>query len=137
MGKYKRIIQRLLELQEMFYLGHRNLVDPWVKEREGTVSLLQIVGLDGESLLLKYEDGRLKYAQGDESPKHVFVCSGDTFLDLIAEPTGENLRRKVTKGHFYIRDAPTGEINLVEMTRWVRAFEALGRVAKHALLGEK
>jgi len=136
MGRYRRIIDKLLALQKLFYLSDRT-AEQWMKEGEGNVALLQIVGVSGESLLLKYEHGRLDYARGDESPKHVFVTSEDTFLDLVVDPTAENLRSKITKGHFAIRDASTGEINLVEVQKWVRGFQMLGRVVKHVLMGAK
>ncbi|MEM1681046.1 MAG: hypothetical protein QXZ56_07560, partial [Sulfolobales archaeon] len=42
------------------------------------VSLLRVVGIDGESVLLKVEGGRIKYARGDETPIHIFKTSVDS-----------------------------------------------------------
>jgi putative sterol carrier protein len=118
-GYVKDIIDRLLRLQDRFYPE----VAEYYKIGEGKVSLLRVVGVDGESVLLKCEGGRLKYADGDERPIHIFRMSTDTFLSLISGE--EDLREAMTKGHFIIEDASTGAVDLVELERWAKAFSRL------------
>ncbi|MEM4429663.1 MAG: hypothetical protein QXM08_00685 [Thermofilaceae archaeon] len=122
MGYVKKIIDKLLALQDRFYPD----VSEYYKIGEGKVSLLRVVGVDGESVLLKVEGGRIKYARGDETPIHIFKCSTDTFLDLVSGE--EDLRSAMTKGHFVIESASTGTIDLVEMQRWASAFDRLRRL---------
>jgi len=122
----KTIIDKLLSIQDRFY--------PEAKEYfsmgEGKVSLLRVVGVDGETILLKCEGGRVKYARGDETPIHIFRCTSDTFLDILSGD--EDLREAITKGHFIIESASTGTIDLVEMEKWSKAFERLrGLVMKY------
>lgn len=124
MGYVKAIIDKLLSIQDRFYPDTRE----YLAMGEGKVSLLRVVGVDGESVLLKVEGGRIKYAQGNETPVHIFRCTTDTFLDLIS---GEvDLREAMTKGHFIIENASTGTIDLVEMEKWAKAFERLRRVLR-------
>lgn len=119
MGYVKKIIDKLLALQDRFYPE----VYEYYRMGEGKVSLLRVVGVDGESVLLKVEGGRIKYARGDETPIHIFKTSVDTFLDLVSGE--EDLRDAITKGHFVIESATTGTIDLVEMQRWASAFSRL------------
>jgi len=116
MGFVKDIIDKLLRIQDRFYPD----VYEYYKIGEGKVSLLRVVGVDGESVLLKVDGGKIKYAQGNENPIHIFRCSTDTFLDLLSGE--EDLRSAITKGHFVIESASTGTIDLVEMERWSKAF---------------
>jgi len=132
MGRYKRIIEKLIALQNKFFLDAK----PYYEQGKDKVALLRVVGLEGETLLLKCDGDRILYADGDQSPTEVFECSEDTFIDLVAEPTAENFTDKVTLGHFCIRNGKTGEISIVEIEKWKRGFERLGRVAKH-LVGVK
>ncbi|MEM1710354.1 MAG: hypothetical protein QW820_05645 [Sulfolobales archaeon] len=126
MGYVKKIIDKLLALQDRFYPE----VYEYYKMGEGRVSLLRVVGIDGESVLLKVEGGRIKYARGDETPIHIFKTSVDTFLDIVSGD--EDLRDAMTKGHFIIENASTGTIDLVEMERWAKAFSRLrGLVTKY------
>jgi len=118
-GYVRKIIDKLLALQDKFYPE----VEEYYKIGEGKVSLLRVVGVDGETVMLKVEGGRIKYARGDETPVHVFKCSVDTFLDLVSGE--EDLRDAITKGHFVIENASTGTIDLVEMQRWASAFSRL------------
>ncbi|MEM1522281.1 MAG: hypothetical protein QXU69_04605 [Thermofilaceae archaeon] len=122
MGYVKKIIDKLLALQDRFYPE----VYEYYRMGEGRVSLLRVVGIDGESVLLKVEGGRVKYARGDEAPVHIFKTSIDTFLDIISGD--EDLRDAITLGHFVIENASTGEIDLVEMERWASAFSRLKRI---------
>lgn len=73
-GYVKKIIDKLLKLQNRFY--------PEVKEYytigKGKVSLLRVIGVDGESVLLKCNGSKIEYARGDETPEHIFVCSTDS-----------------------------------------------------------
>ncbi|MEM1820355.1 MAG: hypothetical protein QXU64_02055 [Thermofilaceae archaeon] len=120
MGYVKRIIDKIMSLQDKLDIPE---LREYRRAGEGRVGLLRVVGAGGESVLLKVENGRLVYARGDETPHHVFTCSVDTFLDLI---TGEmDLRDAITMGYFVIESAATGEIDLVELERWARAFERL------------
>ncbi len=124
MGYVKAIIDKLLSLQARFY--------PEAKEYyamgEGKVSLLRVVGVDGETVLLKCQGGRIQYAQGNETPVHIFRCTSDTFLDILSGD--EDLREAITKGHLIIEDASTGTIDLVEAERWSKAFERLRGLVK-------
>ncbi|MEM0067654.1 MAG: hypothetical protein QW632_04430 [Ignisphaera sp.] len=122
MGYVKMIIDKLLALQDKFY---PEAVE-YYKAGEGKVSLLRVVGVDGESVMLKVEGGRIKYARGDETPVHIFKTSVDTFLDLISGE--EDLRDAITKGHFIIENASTGTIDLVEMQKWASAFSKLKKL---------
>ncbi|MEM3994906.1 MAG: hypothetical protein QXW40_05910 [Thermofilum sp.] len=122
MGYVKMIIDKLLALQDKLY---PEAVE-YYKAGEGKVSLLRVVGVDGESVMLKVEGGRIKYARGDETPVHIFKTSVDTFLDLISGE--EDLRDAITKGHFVIENASTGTIDLVEMQKWASAFSKLKKL---------
>ena len=122
----KTLIDKLLSIQERFYPEAKE----YLNMGEGKVSLLRVVGVDGETVLLKCHGGRIQYAQGNETPLHVFRCTSDTFLDILSGD--EDLREAITKGHFLIESASTGTIDLVEMERWSRAFERLrGLVTKY------
>ena len=114
----KDIIDRFLKLQNRFYPD----AEEYFTMGAGNVSLLRVVGVDGESVLLKCtSDGRrIEYAQGDEAPVHIFRCTADTFLDVLSGD--ENLREAVTKGHFVIEAASNGHIDLIECEKWARAF---------------
>ncbi|MEM1750721.1 MAG: hypothetical protein QW088_07385 [Desulfurococcaceae archaeon] len=126
MGYVKKIIDKLLALQDRFYPE----VSEYYRIGEGRVSLLRVVGVDGDSVLLKVEGGRIKYARGDETPIHIFKTSVDTFLDIVSGD--EDLRDAITKGHFIIENASTGTIDLVEMQKWCSAFSRLkGLVMKY------
>ncbi len=119
MGYVKQIIDKLLALQDKFY----SYAEEYFKQGEGKVSLVKIVGIDGENVMLKVRGGRIQYASDNEKPIHIFKCSIDTFLDLI---TGEeDLREAITKGHFVIEQASTGTIDLVELEKWSQAFSKL------------
>ncbi len=119
MGYIKNIVDKLLSIQERFYPEAKE----YYKMGEGKVSLLRVVGVDGEAILLKCQGGRIQYAQGDEAPVHIFRCTVDTFLDILSGD--EDLREAITKGHFLIESASTGTIDLVEMEKWSKVFERL------------
>ena len=131
MGDAKDIIDFLLRLQERFYKD----VQQYYKQGEGRVSLLRVTGIDGETVLLKVENRRLKYAEGDETPIHIFRLSNDTFLDIIDNPTEQNIRSKWTKSAIVIEDAQTGSPNVVELEKWARAFRNLASPLKYYLKG--
>lgn len=116
---YKEIIDKLLKIQDRFYPD----VAEYYQAYNGRVALLRLVGMDGGSLLLKLEKGRIKYAQGNENPIHIFKMSTDTFINILIG--AENIREAWTKGHFVIEDASTGEVNIIELQRWSKAFESL------------
>ena len=122
MGFVKDIIDKLLNLQSRFYPD----VAEYYRLGEGKVSLLRVVGVDGETVLLKCSQGRIEYAQGNETPNHIFRMSTDTFLNIICGE--EDLREAITKGHFTIEDANTGSIDLIELERWAKAFDRLKRL---------
>ena len=116
MGYVREIIDKILHLQSRFYPE----VEEYFLMGAGNVSLLRVVGIDGESVLLKCDGSRITYAQGDESPKHILRCTSDTFLSILS--VDETLREAVTKGHFIIESASNGNIELVECEKWARAF---------------
>jgi len=116
----KSLIDKLLSIQERFYPETKE----YLNMGEGKVSLLRVVGVDGETVLLKCQGGQVRYAQGsNETPVHIFRCTSDTFLDILSGD--EDLREAITKGHFLIESASTGTIDLVEMEKWSRAFQRL------------
>ena len=129
MGKYKRILDRMLELQDTFYID----TQPYLEQGRGKVGFLEVKGIDGESLMIAYDGDRIRYAREDENPTEHFMCSADTFLDLVSDPRPDLLREKVTKGAFVIRDAKTGEVSLIEMERWSRGFAKLSHVIKNVI----
>lgn len=116
MGYIKNLMDKLISLQERI----RPDLEEYVQEGKGRVALLRIVGMDGETLLLKEENGRMKYAEKGEKAVHIFRCSSDTFLDLLAGDS--TVRKEATLGHFTIEDAESGEINLIELEKWSKAF---------------
>jgi len=131
MGEVKDILDYLFRLQDRFYKD----VEEYYKEGEGRVSLLRVTGIGGETVLLKVENQRLKYARGDETPIHIFKLSFDTFLDILERPTEENIRSKWTKNALVIEDASTGAPNIVEFEKWARAFRRLASPLKYCLKG--
>ena len=112
----REILDKLLHIQSRFYPE----VQEYYKQGEGRVSLLRVVGVDGETVLLKVDQGRLQYAQGDEDPEHIFRCTSDTFLNVLSGD--ESLREAITKDHFLIESAKTGSVDLVECQKWAKAF---------------
>lgn len=126
MGYVHEIIEKVLALQKRFYPE----VEEYFAMGEGKVSLLKVVGIDGESVLLKCSKNRIVYAQGNETPIHIFRCTSDTFLNVLSGD--EDLREAITKGHFLIESASTGSIDLVEAEKWSRAFSRLkGLIRKY------
>jgi len=122
MGYVRSIIDKLLTLQEMFYPE----VEEYYREGEGRVALLKVVGDDNESVLLKCEKGKIRYAREDEKPVHIFRVSIDTFLDLVS---GEkDIRECMAKGSFIIESSSTGTVDLVEMEKWAKAFYRLRNI---------
>jgi len=123
-GHVKDLIERLLQIQARFY--------PEAKEYfsmgEGKVSLLRVVGADGETVLLKCSRGRIEYAGENDAPMDIFRCTTDTFLDVLSGD--KDLREAITKGHFLIESASTGSVDLVECERWAKAFERLKGVIR-------
>jgi len=115
----RKLLELLLRLQNKFYPE----VEEYASNINERVSLLRVVGIDGESLLLKYHNGRISYAKGNETPVHIFRTTIDTFLDVLSGD--EDLRESITKGHFVIENASTGSIDLVECEKWARAFNNL------------
>lgn len=126
LGLVKKIVDRLLRIQNRFYPE----VEEYTGQVDERVSLLRVVGLDGESILLKYNRGKLDYAHGNETPVHIFRTTTDTFLNVLSGD--KELREAVTKGHFVIENASTGDIDLVECEKWAKAFNNLkGMVRKY------
>lgn len=120
----REIIDKFLSLQSRFYPE----AEEYFSMGEGKVSLLRVVGVDGESVLLKCDGSSIKYANGKETPIHIFMCTCDTFLNVLSGD--EDLREAITKGHFLIESASTGSIDLVEAEKWSRAFERLKGLIK-------
>lgn len=125
MGYVKRIVDKLLKLQDKLY----PYVADYYAAGEGRVGLLRVVGVDGEEVLLKCEGGRLVYAKPGEKPHHVFKCTTDTFLSLVLGE--EDFREALAKGHLVIESGFTGEVDVVEMEKWARAFERLRHVIRY------
>ena len=123
-GYVKEIIDKFLTIQSRFYPD----VEEYFSMGEGKVSLLRVVGIDGESVLLKCSRGRIEYAQGNEPPVDIFRCTTDTFLDVLSGD--EDLREAITKGHLLIESASTGSVDLVECEKWARAFSRLKGLVK-------
>ena len=119
MGYIKGLVDKLIGLHKQFYPD----LEEYIKEGKGNVALLRVVGMSGETLMLKEENGKLKYAEASDKPVHVFRCSEDTFLDILANDT--TVRKEATLGHFTIEDAKSGEINLIEIEKWSKAFERM------------
>lgn len=125
MGYVKDIIDKLLHIQGLFYPE----VEEYFSMGAGKVSLLRVVGVDGESVLLRCDGRKLEYAKGDETPVHIFKCTSDTFLSILAGE--ETMRAAVTENHFVIENASTGSIDLVECEKWARAFSSLGGLMRN------
>ena len=122
----REIIDKFLSIQNRFY----SEAEEYFSMGEGKVSLLRVVGVDGESVLLKCDGSRIKYAQGNETPIHIFRCTPDTFLNILSGD--QDLREAITKGHFLIESASTGSIDLVEAQKWSKAFDRLkGLIRKY------
>ena len=119
MGYIKNIVDKIISLQDKY----RPDLQEYYQEGKNRVALLRVVGMDGETLLLKEDGRRIRYAEGNENPLHIFRCSSDTFLDILANET--TIRKEATLGHFTIEDAESGEINLVELEKWSKAFDRM------------
>ena len=125
-GYVKDLIDKLLSIQARFYPE----AEEYFSMGEGKVSLLRVVGVDGESVLLRCSKGRIEYAQGSETPEDIFRCTPDTFLDVLSGD--EDLREAITKGHFLIESAKTGSVDLVECEKWAKAFSRMkGLIRKY------
>lgn len=118
----KKIVDKLLNLQDRFFSEAQELYE----EGEGRVSLLQVVGLDGDNLKLKVEGQKIVYANDADVPVHILKCSVDCFLDIVSGDL--SLREAITKGYFVIESANNGTINLVECEKWARAFKAFNHI---------
>ena len=129
MGLAKRVIQRILDIQDRFYPD----VWPYLRQGKGNVALLRVLGEGGDNVLLKCDGSRLLYATGDEGARHIFTCTIDTFLSILSGE--ETLREAITKRHFAIEDAKSGEIDLVEVEKWSRGFSRLRYLLKKIGLG--
>ncbi|MBW2671889.1 MAG: hypothetical protein JRD89_00570 [Deltaproteobacteria bacterium] len=119
MGYVKEIIDRFLKIQDRFYRD----VKEYTTGADGRVSLLRVVGIDGDSVLLKYQYGRIRYANENEEPVHIFRCTVDSFLNILSGD--EDMREAITKGHFVIEDARDGNIDVVECEKWAKAFSRM------------
>lgn len=121
MGYIRKLVDKIMDLQEKY----RPDLEEYVHEGKDRVALLRVVGTSGETLLLKEQGGHIRYATGKETPVHIFRCSEDTFLDILANDT--TIRKEATLGrrHFTIEDAKSGEINIVELAKWSRAFDRM------------
>ncbi len=128
MGIYKNLIDKLLKLQDRYAA---DVADLGGGERK--CAFLNIVGVNGEQLTLKFDGARVSYASPDEQPTEIFQCSEDTFLDLLMNPSEQNFIDKVTMGYFSIMSADTREISLVDIEKWREGFARLGKAAKMAL----
>ncbi|MFQ6076813.1 MAG: hypothetical protein ACE5Z5_11910 [Candidatus Bathyarchaeia archaeon] len=129
MGLVKHLIDKILSMQERFYPD----VWPYLRQGKGNVALLRVLGEKGDNVLLKCDGSRLMYARGDEGAKHVFTCTIDTFLSILSGE--ETMREAITKRHFAIEDAASGEIDLVEVEKFSKGFERLRYLLKKLGLG--
>lgn len=80
MGYVKDIMDRVIRIQELILSGV-NQQD--LDEGEGNTAEVQIVGVDGESMRLRFDGDRVRYADENETPLHVIRMSTDCFIDLI------------------------------------------------------
>lgn len=122
----KELIDKLLSIQAHFYPE----AEEYFSIGEGKESLLRVVGVDGESVLLRCSRGRIECAQGSETSVNTFRCTPDTFLDV---PSGEeDLREATIKGHFLTESAKTGSVDLVECKKRAKAFSRMkGLIRKY------
>lgn len=124
MGYIKNLMDKVIALQTKF----RPDMEEYYQEAKTRTALLRIVGLDGETLVLTVNNGRISYGDPNDKPVHVFRCSSDTFLDLLSGET--TVRKEATLGHFTIEDANSGEINIVELEKWSKAFDRMRGLLK-------
>ena len=117
-------MDKIISLQNKF----RPELEEYTQGIVSRAAILRIVGVDGETLLLKLENGNVHYGDASDKPVHIFRCSSDTFLDLLAADT--TVRKAATLGHFTIEDANTGDINVVEIEKWSRAFDNMRSLLK-------
>lgn len=96
-------------------------------------SILKVLGLDGETLTLKFANDVLAYATKFDKAEHVFKCSEDTFLNLLVKQ--ENIRTAATLGHFTVENAADGLINLVELEKWAKFFDNISDAIIKGLRG--
>ncbi len=122
MGNVKKIVDKLLQLQDRFYKE----AEEFYQEGKGRVSMLKVVGIDGETLKLKCDGQRIVYAEGNEEPVHVLKCTMDCFLDVVSGDL--SLREAITKGNFVIETASDGNINLIECEKWAKSFRAMSAI---------
>jgi len=59
------------------------------------------------------------------------IVAHNTFLDILSREM--TLREAATKGYFSIEDSDTGEINLVELQKFAKAFEELNYLLRNIL----
>jgi hypothetical protein len=128
----RRIIDKLLAIQDRFYPETKE----YYRMGSGKVALVRIVGIDGDSVLLKCDGYRITYASEDDQPVHIFRMTVDTFLNILSGE--EDLREAIAKGHFVIENASTGTVDIVELEKWAKAFERLrGLILKYSRLLKK
>lgn len=119
MGFVNAIIDKFIRLQDKFYQE----AEEYITNGEGKVSLLRVVGIDGETVLLKVEGHTIKRASENDVPEDIFRCTSDTFLDIISGDL--SMRKAITRGHFTIENAHTKAIDMIEMQKWSTAFDRL------------
>ena len=129
MGLVKKLIDKIFAIQDKLYPD----VWPYLRQGKGKVGLLRVIGEGGDSILLKCDGSKLAYAEGNEEVAHIFTTSIDTFLSILSGE--ESLREAITKRHFAIERAQSGEIDLVEVERWSRTFQRLRYLLRKVGLG--
>ena len=131
MSSTHTLIDRIIKLQDKV-LVHMSRED--LKEGEGNVAQLNILGLQGEALKLKFDNGRVVYAETNEQPLHIITLSEDTMLDIL--DGSADLSSEFNLGHITFHNAPgvSGDW-LYHMTKWRDGFTRMRSTLKYIMSG--
>jgi len=127
MGYIKDLTDKIISVQSMIfgYVDKDDLV-----EGEGNIAELEVLGVNGERLRLKFDGSRIRYAENSEMPLHIIRMSEDTYLDLIDGDT--DLGTELDLGHITFE----GENWLYHATKWRQGFERIRGILRR-LIGNK
>ena len=128
----KRLLDKLISIQNKYYQDFRLISNE--ENAEGRVGILQIVGPDGGAYTLQMSNGLVRYADHSSKPLHVIEMTEDTFLNLL---TGEiDLSTAFDKGRCRLIEYNSGNLDLVEMTKWKAWFNKMGGIVSKMLMWE-
>jgi len=133
MSYFKRILDRLMQVQKKFYGELKPAIES--EDAEGRTSILEIVGPDGGSYKLQVRGGFITWADANAEPKHIFRISEDAFLSVLSRE--RELDECFDKKTATILNYGDETINLVELVKWKRAIRELSHVLDKVLGGEK